>query len=134
MKKAPEVKAYVMDSSAALAILLNEKGTDIALGFAPDGAMQFRQCGRNHSEADRQGTLHGRGSGRTSPASACRSALSTKLMGIAAGQLRELTRHRGLSLGDRACLALAIRENAIAVTADRAWGDLDIGCKIELIR
>ncbi|TIM70179.1 MAG: type II toxin-antitoxin system VapC family toxin, partial [Mesorhizobium sp.] len=31
-------------------------------------------------------------------------------------------------------LALAIRENAIAVTADRGWGDLDIGCKIELIR
>jgi PIN domain nuclease of toxin-antitoxin system len=56
------------------------------------------------------------------------------MMGIAAGQLRELTRRRGLSLGDRACLALAIRENAIAVTADRDWGDLDIGCKIELIR
>lgn len=30
------MKPYVMDSSAALAILLNEKGTDIALGFAPD--------------------------------------------------------------------------------------------------
>ncbi|RWI12716.1 VapC toxin family PIN domain ribonuclease [Mesorhizobium sp.] len=61
-------------------------------------------------------------------------AVFDEMVGIAAGQLRELTRHRGLSLGVRACLALAIRENAIAVTADRDWGDLDIGCKIELIR
>lgn len=53
---------------------------------------------------------------------------------IVAGKLRAQTIHRGLSLGDRACLALAIRENATAVTADRKWADLDVGCKIELIR
>lgn len=47
--------------------------------------------------------------------------------------LRPFTKHLGLSLGDRACLALAIRENATAVTADRNWKSLDI-CKIELIR
>lgn len=44
------------------------------------------------------------------------------------------TRHRGLSLGDRACLTLAIREDADAVTADRNWASLDIGCRIEVIR
>ncbi|WP_374627124.1 type II toxin-antitoxin system VapC family toxin [Devosia sp.] len=48
--------------------------------------------------------------------------------------LRPLTRHAGLSLGDRACLALAIREKATALTADRAWAELDVGCPIELIR
>jgi PIN domain nuclease of toxin-antitoxin system len=53
---------------------------------------------------------------------------------ILAGQLRAATAHRGLSLGDRACLALAIRENATAVTADRKWADLRVGCRIELIR
>lgn len=53
---------------------------------------------------------------------------------ILAGQLRAATAHRGLSLGDRACLALAIRENATAVTADRKWADLKVGCRIELIR
>jgi PIN domain nuclease of toxin-antitoxin system len=37
-------------------------------------------------------------------------------------------------LGDRACLALAIRKGATALTADRKWADLDVGCKIELIR
>lgn len=53
---------------------------------------------------------------------------------LVAAQLRDRTRHRGLALGDRACLALAIRENATALTADRKWADLDVGCKIELIR
>lgn len=47
--------------------------------------------------------------------------------------LGPLTKHLGLSLGDRACLALAIQENAIVVTADRNWAGLDV-CRIELIR
>lgn len=53
---------------------------------------------------------------------------------LLAGRLRVDTRHRGLSLGDRACLALAIRENRTALTADRNWADLDLPCKVELIR
>jgi ribonuclease VapC len=48
-------------------------------------------------------------------------------------ELRPITKHLGLSLGDRACLALAIQENATAVTADRNWADLDV-CMIEVIR
>jgi ribonuclease VapC len=44
------------------------------------------------------------------------------------------TRHRGLSLADRACLALASRLGARAVTADRAWTDLDVGVDIVCIR
>jgi PIN domain nuclease of toxin-antitoxin system len=49
-------------------------------------------------------------------------------------RLRDVTRHAGLSLADRACLALAIREGAVAVTADRTWSTLEVGCEIELIR
>jgi ribonuclease VapC len=41
---------------------------------------------------------------------------------------------RGLSLGDRACLALAVSRNIPALTADRAWIDLDIGVEVRLIR
>jgi PIN domain nuclease of toxin-antitoxin system len=55
-------------------------------------------------------------------------------LALLAGTLRVVTRQKGLSLGDRACLALAIRENATALTADRTWAELDIGCKIEVIR
>lgn len=52
---------------------------------------------------------------------------------LESAKLRLVTKHLGLSLGDRACLALALLEKAIAVTADRAWETLDI-CKIETIR
>jgi ribonuclease VapC len=38
----------------------------------------------------------------------------------------------GLSLGDRACLALARLRNLPAVTADRAWAKLDLGIPIEV--
>lgn len=44
------------------------------------------------------------------------------------------TRHLGLSLADRACLALAARLRVPAVTADRAWADLDVGVEILCIR
>jgi PIN domain nuclease of toxin-antitoxin system len=50
------------------------------------------------------------------------------------GALVVKTRHKGLSLGDRACLALALRENAPAVTADRAWSDLDLAVAIHIFR
>jgi PIN domain nuclease of toxin-antitoxin system len=53
---------------------------------------------------------------------------------VAAGFLVAKTRHRGLSLGDRACLALAIELNMPVLTSDRAWRDLDIGVDIRLIR
>lgn len=51
-----------------------------------------------------------------------------------AGKLRADTKHKGLSLGDRACLALAILTERTAVTADRKWADIDVGCRIEIIR
>lgn len=53
---------------------------------------------------------------------------------IAAGLLRPATRAAGLSLGDRACLALAQRLGAVAVTADRAWEGLVPGVRVELVR
>ena len=49
-------------------------------------------------------------------------------------RLRPLTRHAGLSLGDRACLALGERLGCPVVTADRVWAGLDVGVEIVLIR
>jgi ribonuclease VapC len=51
-----------------------------------------------------------------------------------AGALRAVTRHRGLSLGDRACVALAERLGLPVLTADRAWAELDLGVEVVLIR
>ena len=48
--------------------------------------------------------------------------------------LRPLTQGAGLSLGDRYCLALGTRLGWPVLTADRAWGALDLTALMELIR
>lgn len=50
-----------------------------------------------------------------------------------AARLRPLTKQYGLSLGDRACLALAIKLKFPAVTADKEWSKLKL-CKVTVIR
>ncbi len=52
---------------------------------------------------------------------------------IAAGLLPK-THDQGLSLGDRACLALALEKKLPALTADRAWLELDLGIEIVACR
>jgi PIN domain nuclease of toxin-antitoxin system len=49
-------------------------------------------------------------------------------------QLLPKTRPYGLSLGDRACLALAWSRGVPALTADRSWSRIELGIQIELIR
>ena len=47
-----------------------------------------------------------------------------------AAYLRARTRRAGLSLGDRACLALGLRLGHPVITADRVWASLDIGVEV----
>jgi len=49
-------------------------------------------------------------------------------------RLRAKTKSLGLSLGDRACLALGKKKQLPVVTADRAWKKINIGVKIQVIR
>jgi PIN domain nuclease of toxin-antitoxin system len=51
-----------------------------------------------------------------------------------AGLMRQSTREHGLSLGDRACLALAEELARPAVTTDKAWARLHIGVRIDIVR
>ena len=55
-------------------------------------------------------------------------------LAMVTGLLRPLTRHAGLSLGDRACLALAQQLQLPVLTADRAWQAVSVGVDIRLIR
>ena len=52
-----------------------------------------------------------------------------------AASLKNRTKHKGLSLGDRACLATALHLGLPVYTADRVWVELDLpNIKINLIR
>lgn len=51
-----------------------------------------------------------------------------------AGELVAQTRALGLSLGDRACLALGLVLKAPVYTTDRSWKNLKIGVRIHVIR
>jgi ribonuclease VapC len=58
----------------------------------------------------------------------------TNAQSVASSNLRPMTRKAGLSLGDRACLSLAIEKNATAMTADRQWASVDVPVRVEVIR
>jgi ribonuclease VapC len=52
----------------------------------------------------------------------------------ATARLHPLTRQAGLSLGDRACIALGNARGCPVVTADRVWATVDVGVEIVLVR
>jgi PIN domain nuclease of toxin-antitoxin system len=53
---------------------------------------------------------------------------------VAVARLRPVTRRQGLSLADRACLALAERLGVPALTADRKWLEADVVAAVQMIR
>lgn len=124
---------FVMDASAILALIYGESGHDRVAAALPNS----RICAVNLAEIvssmiDEEIPLYDieRRMGR----------LLSKVvdldrdLAMKAGLLREATRHKGLSLGDRACLALAMRERLPVMTADRAWRHLDLPVEVVLIR
>ncbi|WP_088181657.1 type II toxin-antitoxin system VapC family toxin [Sphingobium sp. Z007] len=123
----------VLDSSALLALLLDERGGEVVLPVARNAVMSSV----NLSEVIERGVANEHSAdGLTLQIERFGVSINAfdRDQAIAAANLRPLTRHRGLSLGDRACLALAQTLNVPVLTADRLWADLDIGVDIRLIR
>ncbi|MEX6508065.1 type II toxin-antitoxin system VapC family toxin [Jiella sp. M17.18] len=123
----------MLDSSAVLAYLWSEPGSDDLASLIPDG----RISSVNVVEVVSKLIDHGL-TGEAAKLLLAGLDLATvpfdRIQAQLAGTLRTETRRMGLSLGDRACLALALQEKARVVTADRAWADIDIGVEVELIR
>jgi len=128
-----EPDPVVLDASALLAMLQSEPGSE-AVGSLMDHASISTV---NWSEVFQKAIDHG------IPTDGLREdleALGLAIVPFSAAQaegaayLRSSIQSFGLSLADRACLALAADLGLQAVTVDRAWGDLSIGGEVRVLR
>lgn len=128
----------VLDASAFLAYLRDEPGADVVADAIADGAVmstvnvaevlsRAADRGADPQRLTRQLTERGLLDG------AIAVAPLTTADAVEIARLRPRTRDQGLSLGDRACLALATRLGVPAVTADSAWSRVDAP-RVRLIR
>lgn len=123
----------VLDASAILAAAHREPGADIVLRHLDDSVVSTVNL------AEVQGKLVGRG---LTPDEAWEAGLSfcsevlpfdAQHARIASGLVAS-TRSIGLSLGDRACIALAMLLKLPVYTTDRLWKKLPLSVEIRLLR
>jgi ribonuclease VapC len=124
---------YVLDASAVLALLNQERGQEKVVGMLDESvisAVNFCEvmgklidAGLTEDEA------------RDSIELLNIEVINfDKEMARVAAALRARTRKLGLSLGDRSCLALGLARRNTIVTAEKIWAKLKIGVTIEIIR
>lgn len=124
---------YVLDSSVVLASLFEEPGAeafDLHFKLATIGTVNLAEVATK---------LQDRGVGDEQVAIALATLQLTvepfdEEQALLVGKLRNATRSKGLSLGDRACIALAIARGATVVTTDKAWAELPLPIPVLLIR
>ena len=130
------MSAWVLDASALLAYLWQEPGHETV-------AQRIEQSTVMMSSVNLSEVLSRAADKGMSPSAmaALQAALPFEIIPFdraqaqTAASLRPPTKALGLSLGDRACLALAIELQAVALTADRVWQELEIeGLVVELLR
>lgn len=125
---------YALDASALIGLLRGEPGADRVEAVLSDAVISSV----NYSEVVAKIVERG---GTAELAASILDPLYLDVVefdrpqAVEAGRLRALTRRAGLSLGDRACLALAATRGVTVLTADRAWAELALpDLRIELLR
>ncbi len=123
----------VLDASAVLAVLNGERGEKKVVPLLAESAIstvnltevaaKLLEAGMDDASAQLAVAVLGIGE----------IAEFTEDLAWEAARLRPLTKQYGLSLGDRACLALAIKLKVSAVTADKEWSRLKL-CRVIVIR
>lgn len=125
----------VLDSSAVLAYLFQEPGADKVLPILESSSGVISSV--NYAEV--VGKLIDRG---MPPAIIRETLLGLALdlvehdepQAFLSGELRATGKAFGLSLGDRACLALGIIKQLPVATADRSWRSLSLPTEVRVIR
>ena len=128
------MNSIVLDASALLAILNREPGaeklTPTLLSGAVSSAVNLAEV---HGKLVERGLSFGDAWEAT--LSPIREAMSfTPEHAKVAGDLVAQTRVLGLSLGERACLALGLALKAPVYTADKTWSKLQVNIRIHVIR
>lgn len=125
---------YLLDASAVLAVLNAEPGAEIVHAALTQGAVVSsvnlgevvsKLVDANLSEAETNTVLE----------SLEMDVVDfTRAHALQAGLLRSRTRAAGLSMADRACLAVAGSLGLPVLTGDHNWANLDVGVTVELVR
>jgi ribonuclease VapC len=129
----------VLDASALLAHLRDEPGADVVSEAIASGAViSTVNLAEVFSRVADRGEDPAKLAAELTHSGLLDGAITvepfTAADAIDAGRLRPLTRDAGLSLGDRACLALARRLDAPALTADTDWQGVAHGVELRPIR
>ena len=124
---------WVLDASAVLAMFYDEPGGDQVRRILTDSILSAVNACEVVTGLVGRGTPPDVAS-RMVRDLACQPIPVDTELSLRAGELVVLTRSKGLSLGDRICLALAERESVPALTSDRAWAELELDIKVSLIR
>jgi PIN domain nuclease of toxin-antitoxin system len=127
------VSSSILDASAVIALIDNEPGADQVAGAIQAGAaMSAINVAEVVSKLSERG-FSPEAIGDAVAAFAFERIDFDTTLALEAGLLRAPTRHLGLSLGDRACLALARRLGLPAITADRNWARASVGVTVQVI-
>lgn len=124
---------YVLDASAILALLNKETGEEKVLTLLSESVVSTVNLAEVASKLIDAGMSQQAANTSVSILGIGKIIDFDAEMAWQSAALRPMTKKLGLSFGDRACLALSIKLNVPAVTADREWAKLKV-CDIELIR